>query len=330
MALFLLNAIKIIFLLGFLVLIHEGGHFLIAKLCKVRVNEFAIGFGPTIWRKQGKETKYALRLIPLGGFISMEGEEERSEKEGSFSKASIPKRIAIVAAGGLVNILFGLIVYFTIVSINGNNISTTIEAVQNIENAQVEQLQTGDKIIEVNGKKVRNIKNIYKQINKAKGEQIQLKIDRKGETINIVVKPIQDEKTKNYYIGIILKQEENNFVNNIYYGFWDTVDFSVSIIDNLKLLFTGKVQSDQLMGPVRNIASRFKNKWNTRIYLYVSTNFTIIRSNKPFNIPTIRWRKNTIFNNRRNKKKANESRIRTKNTNVRICNLNNTITICNI
>ena len=101
---FLINAIKIIFLLGFLILIHETGHFIVAKLCKVRVNEFAIGFGPTIWNKQGKETKYALRLIPLGGFVSMEGEEEHSEKEGSFSKASIPRRIAIVAAGGLVNI----------------------------------------------------------------------------------------------------------------------------------------------------------------------------------------------------------------------------------
>lgn len=61
----LINALKIIFLLGFLILIHEGGHFIVAKLCKVKVNEFAIGFGPTIWTKQGKETKYALRLIPL-------------------------------------------------------------------------------------------------------------------------------------------------------------------------------------------------------------------------------------------------------------------------
>ena len=65
---FLISALKIIFLLGFLIFIHEGGHFLIAKLCKVRVNEFAIGFGPTIWKKQGKETKYALRLIPLRRF----------------------------------------------------------------------------------------------------------------------------------------------------------------------------------------------------------------------------------------------------------------------
>lgn len=95
----LITILKIIFILGFLVFIHEGGHFLVAKLCKIKVNEFAIGFGPTIWSKQGKETKYALRLIPLGGFVNMVGEEERSEEEGSFSKASIPKRIAVVAAG---------------------------------------------------------------------------------------------------------------------------------------------------------------------------------------------------------------------------------------
>ena len=111
----IISAVKIIFLLGFLIFIHEGGHFLVAKLCKVKVNQFAIGFGPTIWKKQTKETKYALRLIPLGGFVSMEGEEEHSDEEGSFSKASIPKRIAIVAAGAAVNIVFGLLVFFVLI-----------------------------------------------------------------------------------------------------------------------------------------------------------------------------------------------------------------------
>jgi len=109
---FLINAIKIIIMLGFLVFIHEGGHFLVAKLCKVKVNEFALGFGPKIFTKEKGGTVYALRLIPLGGFVSMEGEEERSDAEGSFSKASVWRRIAIVVAGGLVNIIFGLLVYF--------------------------------------------------------------------------------------------------------------------------------------------------------------------------------------------------------------------------
>ena len=124
-----INIIKIAFLLGFLIIIHEGGHFLVAKLCKVKVNEFAIGFGPILLQKQGKETKYVLRLIPLGGFVNMEGEEERSENEGSFSKASIQKRIAIVLAGGLVNIIFGLLAYFIIIA-SYTDIANAIEALK--------------------------------------------------------------------------------------------------------------------------------------------------------------------------------------------------------
>ena len=116
---FLFNAIKIIFLLGFLILIHEGGHFLVAKLCKVKVNEFAIGFGKVLLQKQGKETKYSLRLIPLGGFCSMEGEEEESEAPDSFSKANVWKRMAIVVAGAAVNIVFGILVYFILVTTVG-------------------------------------------------------------------------------------------------------------------------------------------------------------------------------------------------------------------
>lgn len=115
----IINAIKIIFLLGFLVLIHEGGHFLIAKLCKVKVNEFSIGFGKTIWKKQGKETLYSVRIIPLGGFVQMEGEAEDSADSRAFTNVSIPKRIAIVSAGAIVNILFGIIVYFLLISTIG-------------------------------------------------------------------------------------------------------------------------------------------------------------------------------------------------------------------
>lgn len=116
---FIFNALKIIFLLGFLILIHEGGHFLIARLCKVKVKEFSIGFGKIIWKKQGAETKYAIRMIPIGGFVSMEGEDEESNEKGSFSEASIGKRIAIVLAGATVNILFGILVYFILVSTVG-------------------------------------------------------------------------------------------------------------------------------------------------------------------------------------------------------------------
>jgi len=116
---FIINAIKIIFLLGFLVLIHEGGHFLVAKLCKVKVNEFSIGFGKAIWKKQGKETLYSLRIVPLGGYVQMEGESEDSDHERAFTNVSVPKRIAIVSAGAIVNIVFGILVYFVLITTLG-------------------------------------------------------------------------------------------------------------------------------------------------------------------------------------------------------------------
>lgn len=138
---FIINALKIIFILGFLVLIHETGHFIVARLCKVKVKEFAIGFGPTIWQKQGKETRYAFRLIPLGGFISMEGEEEHSEEEGSFSRSSIPRRIAIVAAGGLVNIIFALIVYIILMIIMTGDFGKAVSLTGNFAFSIVESLK---------------------------------------------------------------------------------------------------------------------------------------------------------------------------------------------
>ena len=331
---FIISAIKIIFLLGFLIFIHEGGHFLVAKACKIRVNEFAIGFGPTIWKKQGKETKYALRLIPLGGFVNMLGEEERSEEEGSFSKASIPKRIAVVLAGGIVNIVFALIVYFTLVSCSGNYISTTIDSTVPGYASETAGIEAGDKILKINNKKVRLRSDIDEQIQKANGNEMIITVERNNEvkeiklvptvetTKNIgiylgaseenlsseikaiypespaqmqgllvgdiitkvdeiecrnnpykivelisssVNKKIQIEVERNgeikkfeilpkiqktYKIGVTFALAENSLINNVYYGFWDTIDFSVSIIDNLKQLFTGKVSTDQLMGPV--------------------------------------------------------------------------------
>ena len=112
----ILGIIKIVVLLGTLITIHELGHFLVARLCKVKVLKFAIGFGPKIFTKTTSKTEYTLRLIPFGGFVQMEGEEERSEDEDAFNKKPIWQRILIVAAGATVNIVFALIIYFVIVS----------------------------------------------------------------------------------------------------------------------------------------------------------------------------------------------------------------------
>ena len=201
---FIISAIKIIFLLGFLIFIHELGHFTIAKLCKVKVNEFAIGFGPTIWKKQGQETKYALRLFPLGGFVSMEGEEERSEDSRSFSKASIPKRIAIVVAGATVNIIFALVVYFILSATSGTYISNEIDNTIEGYAAQNIGLQSGDKIVEINNKKVNSKNDLDEILKKSNGEELSLKIKRQDNILEFKTKPIE-VKTK--MTGIYLDEK---------------------------------------------------------------------------------------------------------------------------
>lgn len=136
----ILVILKTLILLGVLVIIHEGGHFLVAKLCKIRVNEFSVGFGKEIFSKKGKETKYSIRLIPLGGYVSMEGEDEYSDKEGSFSKASLLKKILIVCAGPAVNIIFGLLIYFILVTVH-YGVQTAMTSTLNFSGALIESVK---------------------------------------------------------------------------------------------------------------------------------------------------------------------------------------------
>lgn len=199
---FFISALKIIFVLGFLILIHEGGHFIVARLCKVTVNEFSIGFGPIIWKKQGKETKYTLRLIPLGGFVNLEGEEEHSKKEGSFSEASIPKRMAIVLAGGFVNIIFALIVYFILTASIGNYTSLVVDSTVPQYAAEVAGMQAGDKIIKINGKKTYTKSDIDRIMEKADGNELLVTIERNGEKQEIRIQPTAREYKNT---GIYLK-----------------------------------------------------------------------------------------------------------------------------
>lgn len=215
MIVFLVTALKVIILLGFLIFIHEGGHFLVAKLCKVKVNEFAIGFGPTIWKSKNTETKYALRLNPLGGFVSMEGEEERSDKEGSFSKTSIPKRIAIVVAGGMVNIVFGLLVYFILVASTGNYASQKIEIVDDRYGAGIAGIEAGDEIVKINNKRIRNKSDVEEILKASDGNEVTVTIKRNNNLEEIKVKPT---KISGKDTGIYLRNKwRRNYNKNCCY-----------------------------------------------------------------------------------------------------------------
>lgn len=162
-----IGILKIVFLLGFLILIHELGHFLVAKLFNVKIKQFAIGFGPTIWKKQGKETSYEIKAIPMGGFVNMLGEEEPVEDERAYNKKSIPKRMLILLAGGGVNIIFGIIVCVIVASsilgvkngiaFTGQFLTATFEGIAQIFTGQVQAEQLvgvvgiSDMVVETNG-----------------------------------------------------------------------------------------------------------------------------------------------------------------------------------
>ena len=128
---FIISALKIIFVLGFLVIIHEGAHFIVAKLCRIKVNEFSIGFGKEIFSKKKNETKYTIRLIPLGGYVNLLGEEDAIDEVGSFSNASKLKRFLILVAGAIINILFGIIVFFILATIVNNSFKSGFVVTKN-------------------------------------------------------------------------------------------------------------------------------------------------------------------------------------------------------
>lgn len=247
---FLINAVKIIFLLGFLIFIHEGGHFLAARLFKVKVEEFSIGFGPKLFSKQGKQTKYSLGLVPFGGYVKMTGETERSEEEGAFNKASVLHRIIIVAAGALVNIVFALIVFFVLSVGSGYNISTTVATIlpENQENLQ--GIEIGDRITKINNQKIRLKSDISKALNEYSGEgYITVCVERAGEELELQVKPTLYEN-QTYILGIEVALLNATFNEKIYYAFWETVNFVGSMGNSLKMLFTGNIGIDQMTGPI--------------------------------------------------------------------------------
>lgn len=132
----------------------------------------------------------------------MEGEEERSENEGSFSKASIPRRIAIVIAGATVNIIFGLLVYFILMSSSNTYVTNQIDTTLDGYVSQEIGLQHNDKIIELNGKKIKSKYDLNKVMEKSNGEEIRIKIDRNGERLEYNIKPTEiKNKSTGMYLG---------------------------------------------------------------------------------------------------------------------------------
>ncbi|MDR3344556.1 MAG: site-2 protease family protein [Oscillospiraceae bacterium] len=191
---------------GLIVMVHECGHFLTAKLFKVKVHKFALGMGPRILKWGKGETEYSLRLFPIGGFVMMEGEDEESDDERAFNKKPAWQRMIILAAGAIMNLLLGLIVVCVMLTI-GDSIGSR-QVVEFTQDAQSYEagLREGDLITKINGKPVFSVNDIGFLMARESSGQYDFVVKRGGEKVAIN--------------GVKLPVTEEDGHPSIHYDFW--------------------------------------------------------------------------------------------------------------
>lgn len=236
----------LVFLL--VVMLHEFGHFSIAKLSGIKVNEFSIGMGPKIYQKQKGETFYSLRALPVGGYVAMEGEEENSHDPRAFNNVSIVKRMAVVLAGAFMNFVLAFIAFTIIFSIAGYG-SSEIEKVISNSPADKAGIQSGDLIIKINENKVKDIYDINSIISKNQKEEMDFQINREGNILNVKIKPEYSVENQIYLIGITSKLDYS-ILKSISLGANRTLEMSKLILKSIKMMFSGSFKMEYLSGPV--------------------------------------------------------------------------------
>lgn len=205
-----------VLIFGVLIISHEFGHFIAARKCGVDVLEFSAGMGPLLFKKEKNGTQYSVRLLPIGGYCRMKGEEEDedgniSEEEGTLYGASPLKRIIILAAGATMNFLIAVLIFFIIICMNGTDATTKINTVSEGSPAYMAGIQPGDKIISINGDEIKEWNDITSYIREGDGSAVTVTVKRSGETLTFVMTPEYSETENAYLIGITPKVRTNIF-----------------------------------------------------------------------------------------------------------------------
>ncbi|MBZ2173839.1 RIP metalloprotease RseP [Schnuerera sp. xch1] len=244
----MITAIAAIFVFLMVILFHEFGHFIVAKTVGIKVNEFSIGMGPKLFQKEKGETKYSIRILPIGGYVSMEGEDEKSNDPRSFNNASPWGRIAVVAAGAIMNFILAIVV-LTIVSYNLGMPTTTVSEVLEGSPAENVGIQSGDIIVNINNIQIEDWDSIVEEINTSNpGDNMNVVVLRNGEAIEYTLKPTVSEDNR-VIIGITPTFEKSLSIA-IMGGFHKTGIFIKALFDFFKMLLRGKVGTSDLSGPV--------------------------------------------------------------------------------
>ncbi len=246
-----MSIILIILIFGIIVFFHEFGHFLFAKLNHIAVNEFSIGMGPAIVSFKKKETKYSLRIFPIGGYCMMEGEDEESDSENAFSNKPVWVRMLVVVAGPLFNFILAFIFAIILVHFTGCD-PATLYYVAPDSAAEEAGIAEGDTILEINGDKIYNYRELllYMQLNDASKPVELTMVTPDGDEYVTVVSPKLDENGE-YKLGVIGGYVESEGIGtDLKYGALELRYWFKATITSLKMIFTGGVSSDDIMGPV--------------------------------------------------------------------------------
>lgn len=246
-----------VLLFGIMIAIHEFGHFFTAKLFKVKVNEFAIGMGPTIWSRKKGETQYSLRALPIGGFCAMEGEDEDTGDPRAFSRQSAWKRIIILCAGSVMNFLMGLVIVMLLYTgIPSVRLPVITEFASGFQMEGESGLMVGDRITKVDGHGIWCYDNVLTFLGRNDGNGIDLEIERNGEKIvlNDFQMPIREYTYQGEtYTGFGLvfgSSEKLTIGGRLRLGVVQTFDYVRTVWISLSDLVTGRVGVSQLSGVI--------------------------------------------------------------------------------
>ena len=243
------TGIAAIFVFLLVILFHEFGHFIVAKMVGIKVNEFSIGMGPKILQREKKETKYTIRLLPIGGYVSMEGEDEDSNDPQSFNNVSPLARIGVVIAGAIMNFVLAIIV-FSIVSFSIGTPTTTILNTQPGSPAEKSGVQSGDIIIGINNNSTKSWDSIVNEISNANpDEKLTVTLLREDEKISYVLHPKKDKEEDRVIIGIV-PVSEKTLIRAVKAGF-ERTGFTLKLMfEFIQMAFKGEVGREDLSGPV--------------------------------------------------------------------------------
>lgn len=258
----LLNLLLFIIILGVIVFIHELGHFTWAKIAGVYVYEFALGMGPKLWGKKIGETEYTLRLIPIGGFCSMAGEDLEEDDESNVPKEkrlqskSCLQRFLIMFFGPGNNFILALVLLLFIALVwGGTTMDPVVSSVVKDYPAAKVGISSGDKILEINGKKVKTNDDVslYLAVADKKNETSIKVVKPNGYEVDYKVKPkkVKEDGNTNYYFGVSFKQKRTHGVLNAFkYTGQKFASLMKQMVLTLKFLVTGNVGLNDLSGPV--------------------------------------------------------------------------------